>query len=144
MEEALIRYMHFLGIIIIASALIGEYLLISKEMNVKLFKKVVLVDAIYGIGAVITLTGGLLLWLYIGKPKEFYSTNMLFHIKISLFVTVGILSAFPTYYFLRNRKTLSEKIIIPSYIINIIRLEIVILVVLLLLGVLIAKGIGNN
>jgi len=143
MEEIFVRTLHFLGIIILASALVGEHLLISKEMNLKSFKKLVIVDAIYGIGAIATLVGGVLLWFVVGKPADFYSFNFIFHIKLTVFLTVGLLSIFPTVYFLRNRKSVSESIVIPSYIVKIIRMELCLLVFLPLLATLIARGVGN-
>lgn len=143
MEEIFVRYLHFLGIITLASALIGEHLLISKEMSLKSFKKLIIVDAIYGVGAITTLGGGALLWFAVGKPAEFYSYNFIFHIKLTVFLLIGILSIFPTVYFLRNRKTAFESIIIPNYIVKIIRVELVLLVLLPLLGTLISRGIGN-
>jgi len=143
MEEIFVRILHFLGIIILASALVGEHLLISKEMNLKSFKKLVIVDAIYGIGAIATLVGGVLLWFVVGKPADFYSFNFIFHIKLTVFLTVGLLSIFPTVYFLRNRKSVSDSIVIPSYIVKIIRMELCLLVFLPLLATLIARGVGN-
>ena len=143
MEEVLVRYLHFLGIITLASALVGEHLLIAKEMNIKSFKKLVIVDAVYGLGAIATLIAGILLWFSVGKPAEFYSSNVIFHIKITLFLSIGLLSIFPTVYFLRNRKSTSDSITIPSYIVKIIRIELCLLLILPVLGVLISRGIGN-
>lgn len=143
MEEIFVRYLHFLGIFTLASALVGEYLLISKKVDLKSFKKLVVVDAIYGIGAIATLIGGALLWFSYGKPAEFYSSNYIFHIKLTVFILIGLLSIFPTVYFVRNRKLTSDFITIPNYIIKIIRVELCLLVFIPLLAVLIARGIGN-
>jgi len=143
MEDIFVRYFHFLGIITLASTLVGEHLLISKQMDMKSFKKLIVVDALYGVGATTTLITGGLLWLSIGKPAEFYSSNYLFHIKLTVFAVIGLLSIFPTVYFIRNRKLTSEFITLPSYIIKIIRVELSLLLLLPLLGMLIAQGIGN-
>jgi len=143
MEEVFVRYLHFLGIITLASALVAEHLLISKEMDVKSFKKLIIVDAFYGVGAIATLIGGALLWFSVGKPAEFYSSNFIFHIKLTAFLTIGLLSIFPTVYFLRNRKSTSDFITLPNYIVKIIRVELCLLVLLPLLGALIARGVGN-
>ncbi|WP_417505437.1 DUF2214 family protein [Marinomonas gallaica] len=143
MEEVFVRYIHFLGIITLASALVGEHLLISKKMDLKSFKKLIIVDAIYGVGAIATLIGGALLWFAVGKPAEFYSSNFIFHIKLTAFVAIGLLSIFPTVYFLRNRKSTSDFITLPNYIVKIIRVELSLLVLLPLFGALIARGVGN-
>ena len=63
---------------------------------------------------------------------------------MTLFILAVMLSAFPTYYFLKQRKSSAETITIPKYIINIIRAEIMLLLILPLLGVFIASGIGHN
>jgi putative membrane protein len=143
MEEIFVRYLHFLGIITLASALLGEHLLISKKMDSKSFKKLVIVDAIYGMGAIATLVGGVLLWFVVGKPAEFYSTNLIFHIKLTAFLLIGLISIFPTVYFLRNRKAHFEYITLPKYIIKIVRIELCLLVILPLLATLIARGVGT-
>jgi len=143
MAELLIRYFHFLGIFMVVSTLVAEHLLISKEMDIKSFKKLVIVDAMYGVGAVITLTAGLLLWFAVGKPASFYTANWIFHLKVTLFALIGILSIFPTYYFLRNRKATTEFITIPRYIVTIIRIELTLLIIVPLLAVLMARGIGS-
>ena len=143
MEEVFARYLHFLGIITLASALVGEHLLISRKMDLNSFKKLIVADAIYGIGAIATLVGGALLWFAVGKPAEFYSSNFLFHIKLTIFVVIGLISIFPTVYFLRNRRPTSDIIILPNYIVKIIRVELCLFVLLPLFGALIARGVGN-
>lgn len=144
MEEVFVRYVHFLGIIMLAAALVGEHLLIVEEMTIKSFKKLVVVDAIYGIAAMATLTAGILLLFVVGKPAEFYTSNVVFHIKLTVFICIGVLSAFPTIYFLRNRKALTDTVVLPSYIIRIVRIELMLLVILPLLAAMMARGIGNT
>lgn len=143
MEEIFVRYLHFLGILVLTSALVAEQLLIKVKMDLKSFKKLILIDAIYGFGALLTLTAGSLLWLYVGKPAEFYHSNYIFHIKLTVFVVIGLLSAVPTIYFLRNRKQSSDFINLPNYIVTILRVELFLLIILPFLGTLIARGIGN-
>jgi putative membrane protein len=143
MEDILVRTLHFLGIFILVSTLVAEHLLISKQMDLKTFKKLVAVDGIYGVGAVLTLVGGLLLWFAVGKPQEFYTANWIFHLKVTLFVAIGILSVFPTYYFLHNRKTTAELIEIPNYIVVVIRIELALLVVIPFLATSMARGVGS-
>lgn len=143
MEDILVRTLHFLGVFTLVSALVAEHLLISKQMDLKTFKKLVTIDGVYGLGAVMTLTGGLLLWFVVGKPQEFYTANWVFHLKVTLFAVIGILSVFPTYYFLRNRKTTAEFIEIPSYIVVILRVELALLVFMPFLATSMARGVGS-
>jgi len=144
MEEYLVRYFHFLGIITMVSALIGEYLLISKEMDVKSFKRLVILDGVYGVAAILTLINGMLLWISVGKPAEFYSSNFIFHIKLSLFLCVFLLSIPPTVYFLRNFRKKFQSITVPSYIIMLIHVELLLLFTIPLLATMMARGLGNE
>ena len=143
MEELVVRYVHFLAIIALISTLVGELVLVQKKMNLKDFKKLALVDGVYGLAAITTLVAGFLLWFVVGKPAEFYSANFVFHIKISLFVLVGLLSTIPTYFFFRKRNDTSEHILVPGYVLTVIRVELVLLALIPMFGVLIARGIGN-
>ena len=143
MDEIITRYFHFLGFIALVSALTAEHLLIARTISYDTFKKLLILDRIYGITAMITLAAGLILWFGVGKPQTFYSGNFLFHIKVTLFVLVGLLSIIPTKFILQNNKIKQGMTIdIPKSIIMVIRLQLVILLIIPLLAVLMAKGVG--
>lgn len=142
MTELLIRYMHFTGIIILSSMLIAENLMLTRNLNKAAIKKLAIIDGIYGMGAIITLIAGLLLWFWVGKPGSFYSSNPIFHAKLGLFVFIAVLSIVPTIFFLKNIKSAQDSIVVPGYIIFITRLEVFLLFVLPLLAVLMARGYG--
>ncbi len=144
MEELLIRYLHFIGIILLSSMLFTENILLAKQLKNTDIKRLAVIDGVYGFAAVVTLIGGLLLWLYTGKPTAFYSANVLFHVKFSVFIVIALLSIVPTVFLLKQRNTDQALIDIPGYIIKIKRLELALLFALPLLAVLIARGIGNN
>lgn len=143
MAEIMVRYFHFFGIIVLSSALTCECLLITKEIDKPTLKKLLFIDAIYSIGAITVITAGMMLWFVVGKPGTFYTNNYLFISKISLFAVVGILSAFPTYFFLRNRKFTEPTLAIPNYLLTIIRIEMAMVLGLPMLAVLMAAGIGQ-
>ncbi len=142
MDYVLVRYVHFLGIITLAFMLVAENLLLAKQLKAEVVKKLAIIDGIYGLGAVITLLAGLSLWLWIGKPKEFYSENIIFHFKLGLFFLIAIMSVIPTVFFLRHRNSLNDIINVPSYIIIIKRVEIGLLLILPILAMLMAQGVG--
>ena len=142
MFDACVRYLHFLGIFILASTLVAEHLLITKEMTRQQFKRLTMIDGIYGLGAVMTLTGGLLLWFVVGKPTAFYTGNPIFHIKLTLFILMALLSLIPTVFFLRNRRSQASVITPPNSIIVIVRAELALLIVIALLATVMAQGIG--
>ncbi len=139
----IVKYLHYLGILAVVSAVVAEHLLLDKSLTRKAIKRIATLDGIYGFGAILTLGAGLTLWFGVGKPAEFYTTNGLFHIKVTLFVIVGLLSIVPTVFFIKNRKGDPDEVVeIPKKIVMMIRMELLILFILPLLGTLIALGKG--
>ena len=100
------------------------------------------VDSVLGISAIAVLLFGLALWLWVGKPADFYSTNPVFHVKLGLFLIVFLLSLYPAIFFFRNRKTKEEAIQVPKAVITLLRLEIILLIPIPILATLMARGIG--
>jgi len=144
MEELLVRYLHFIGLITLSSMLITQNVLIQKEVDHKALTRMVVVDTVYGLGGLVTLVCGLLLWFVVGKPSEFYSSNPLFQAKLSIFIVLAVLSAFPTAFFLRNRSSKAVVVKIPKSLIVIKRVELALIIILPFLAVLMARGIGNG
>ncbi|RYZ95433.1 MAG: DUF2214 family protein [Moraxellaceae bacterium] len=142
MAEVLVRYMHFIGIILLSSALVSEHLLLSSENSINKLKRLAIVDALVGAGAIIVLTAGLLLLLVVGKPSEFYLKNWVFHLKATLFILIALLSIYPTIFFARHRKKNSLEFAIPKSIIMIVRLELTLLLFIPLCAVFMARGYG--
>lgn len=143
-SEIVLRYLHFICIFAIVGSLVSEHLLLKKELRRKEIKRVATIDGIYGMAAMTLLAVGLTLWLGgFGKPSEFYTLNFVFHIKITLFATVGILSIYPTVFFIKNRKGDPDEVVsIPKTIFMLLRLELLLLFIIPLLAGLMAKGIG--
>jgi putative membrane protein len=142
MDEILIRYLHFIGILIITASLFTEHLLLKQEMTPSEIKKLARIDQFYGIAAIVVLIAGLILWFWVGKPSAFYTRNFLFHIKLTLFLVLGILSIYPSVFFMKNRKSKLDKIVVPNSIKILIRIELMILFLIPLLAVFMSRGIG--
>ncbi len=141
--EILLRYIHFVSIFAIVSSLVAEHLLLKKEMTPAEIKRLSLIDAVYGIAALTLLGAGLTLWLGgLGKPTDFYSHNWIFLLKVGLFTLVGLLSIYPTVFFISKRKSAADKVVIPSIIVWMVRIELLILFIIPLLAGLMAKSIG--
>jgi len=139
---ALIRYLHFIAIFGVVSTVVAEHLLIKEQMSRAEIKRLSIIDAIYGISAVSVLVMGLLLWFVVGKPAAYYNANWIFHLKVSLFLVVALLSIVPTRYLLKNRKgDLQEMVQVPGNIKMVIRLELLLLLIIPLLATLMALGI---
>ncbi|MBI1422942.1 MAG: DUF2214 family protein [Gammaproteobacteria bacterium] len=144
MIEVFVRYAHFIGIIVLASMLVGEHMLLKAKISNQDAKRLAVIDAIYGISAIVVLLAGLTLWLWVGKPSSFYNSNPIFHAKLTLFVLMGLLSIYPTRFLLKHRNSPDTVIEVPKKVINIIRAELLILVIMPLLAVLMAHGYGNH
>lgn len=141
--EIFLRYVHFVSIFAIVSALVAEHLLLKKEMTPAEIKRLSIIDAVYGLAALTLLGVGLTLWLGgHGKPADFYTHNWIFLLKVGLFTIVGLLSIYPTVFFINKRKSSEEKIAIPVLIVWMIRMELLILFIIPLLAGLMARGIG--
>jgi putative membrane protein len=141
--EIIIKYLHFLSIFTIVAALSGEHLLLKDQLSRKEIRRISILDTIYGISALTLLLAGLSLWLWVGKPAEFYSKNWIFHLKLTLFIIIGLLSIYPTIFFLKQRKgDEEEKVDVPKRVKMMIRLELLLLFIIPLLASLMAKGIG--
>jgi len=142
--EIILRYIHFISIFIIVSTLASEHLLLKKSLTRAEISRLSRIDAVYGIAAIALVAAGLTLWLgSIGKPAVFYSKNWIFHTKLTLFVVVGLLSIYPTVFFIKNRKGNGEEIVdIPASIFWMLRIELVLLFIIPLLAGLMAHGVG--
>lgn len=143
-EFIIIRYIHFLGILIVFGMVVAELLLIKPELKRVEIQRIFRLDGIYGFFSLVVVSAGLYLWLgNIGKPAEFYSKNPVMHIKVGLFILVGVLSIWPTVFYFKNRKGPSdEKVNVPPFIKRVVRLELIILLLIPLLAALMAQGRG--
>jgi len=142
MAYILFRYLHFIAIIGLAGSLIIENSAISRTITSEDSRNLAKVDAVYGASALLVFLFGLVLWLWVGKPSEFYNQNFLFHIKVGLFIVVALLSIYPTIFLFRNRKSEASSITVPTLVIWSMRAELIVLVFIPILAVLMARGIG--
>jgi len=147
--DILIPYLHFIGIMVLMGSLVSEHLLLKPGINKTQIKSLAGIDLVYGISAIIVLTTGLLRWFVNGKGSEFYLSNPIFHIKVTLFVVLAVLSIFPTIRFMKWRKQIKqgnepevdEKTV--KRLLMFIRIELLILAVMPFLAVLVARGVGH-
>ena len=129
-------------------SLISEHLILKPGISKSQIRSLAMVDLIYGISAGIVLVTGLLRW-FVADPKgaAFFNTNPLFHIKVTLFVILAVLSIFPTLKFLKWRKQVinGEDVDVTENDakkqLMIIRIELLLLAIIPLLAVMVAGGI---
>lgn len=142
MDEVLVRYAHFLGIIIVSMTLVSEHILLSLDTSAQKFKRLAFIDGIFGVSALVVLTAGLFLWFVVDKPSTFYSHNWIFHTKLTLFGLIGLLSIYPTIFFIKQRNKSIEQVVVPKAVVIVLRLELTLLLIIPLLAVLMAHGFG--
>ena len=141
--EILIRYLHFISLMFLVTAVIGQHYLLRKEMKRSEIASVQKLDILYAVMVVVVLATGFAQWFWVGKPADFYAKNPVFHTKVSLFLIVGVISAYPSAFFGKQKKgDPNELVDVPSSIAWSIRAELVLLALMPLLATLMAKGIG--
>lgn len=142
--EILLRYIHFISIFAIVGTLVSEHILLKKQLTRAEIGRLARIDAVYGLAALTLIGVGLTLWLGgVGKPSEWYTRNWIFHTKLTCFLAVGLLSIYPTIFFIKNRKGNPDEVVsIPSKLFMMLRLELLLLFIIPLLAGLMARGIG--
>ena len=146
--QAIITYLHYASFIVLFVSLIIEAVLFRKDITDTMARIIGRVDAWYGIASVMVLATGFSKMFLFGKGVLYYTNNYLLWGKIGLFTVVGLLSIYPTVYFLRWRKKLKngESIVIPKndyrLISRLILIEIIVASLIPLLAVFMARGFG--
>ena len=142
MYYELFRLLHFAAIFGLAGAVVIENMAINPQISGEDARNLARVDAVAGISAILVLAMGLTLWLWVGKPREFYSSNPVFHLKLGLFALMAVLAAAPALFFRRHRESEADSIVVPRHIRLALKVQLALLLVIPLLALLMARGIG--
>lgn len=137
----LVRYLHLISILLVVGSVFAQQFLVKRTLSQKTLKTVLLTDSIYGIAAIFTVAFGLTLWFGVGKPTSFYSDGSAIWIKLGLFTAVGLLSIYPTVFYIRNRKKEVEFIEVPKKLIYILRIEAFLLLLIPFFAELMVFGV---
>ena len=105
--ESLLAYAHLLAILTLVVFISSEAALCRPEwINPKVVERLATIDRVYGIAAgAVLLTGVARTWWGV-KGTAWYWGNGLLHLKLALFIAVGLLSIKPTLMFIRWRREL--------------------------------------
>ena len=148
--EALLAYAHLLAILTMTVFLASEAALCRKEwLNAAVVERLARVDMIYGIAAIAVLATGLARTWWGMKGLGWYWSQPLLHAKVTLFVIIGLISIVPTLRFSRWRKALRATGALPSdaevrSTRRLVMVEAHLLVVIPLLAVFLARGVGTR
>ena len=104
--DAILAYLHFAAIFTLIWFLAKEWTLLRAGFSNDGIERLARADAGFGIAAALVLVTGALRAVYGAKGWAFYAQNPAFHVKIGLFVILGLISIAPTLQFLRWRKAL--------------------------------------
>lgn len=140
----IIRYVHIISILLLFGAVLAEWLLLQKVVSKKLLKRIAIFDAIYGISAITVLFAGLTMWLWVGKPAEYYNQNGWVYVKLGLFIIVGLLSIVPSIFIFKNNKgsDLDTNIDVPRSVRLMVGIEMILLCAIPIFAILMANGIA--
>jgi putative membrane protein len=113
--EALLAYTHILAILTLVVFLSSEAALCRPEwINAKVVERLGKVDAIYAVAAIAVLLTGIARTWWGVKGTGWYWTNGLLHLKLTLFIIVGLISIKPTLMFRRWGKALKANGALPD------------------------------
>ena len=94
--SALVAYVHYLGIILCFGALIFERIILKINLSKNETISIIIADVIYGVAGLAILITGILRVKYYGQGGDFYTSNPIFWLKVSLYIAIGLLSLYPT------------------------------------------------
>lgn len=103
-SDALLAYLHFLSIFALLGFLVREWTLLNVSVDTLRTDALARADLGFGIASVAVLLSGAARAVFGLKGWAFYAHNPVFHLKVGLFVLVGLLSIVPTRAFLRWRR----------------------------------------
>lgn len=130
-----------MGIFILIATLSAEWFLIKPTLRRYELQRLAGIDGVYGLAALWVLTSGLLMAYMYGKGSAFYSQQGLLYVKLGIFSVVGIISIWPTVYYLKNRKGDPEQLlIVPTSLSKLIFIQAFLLLSMPFWAVLMAQG----
>lgn len=147
--EAILAYVHLLAILTMVVFISSEAALCRVEwMNKAVVERLARVDAIYGMAAILVLATGIARTVWGVKGSAWYWTNPLLHVKLTLFIVVGLMSIVPTMTYLRWRKQLRAGGALPAdaevrKTRKLVMIQAHILVLIPLFAVFLARGFGK-
>lgn len=149
-SDAMLAYFHFAAMIGMGSMLAAEFAALTQRESPAHFRRIKRLDGLYGLFALLTLGTGLARLLWGAKGSGFYLDNPVFHIKISLFVLVGLISIYPTVQYFKWAESadtnagFSPPADVFARIRSLIITQLVLLTSIPLAATLMARGIGMS
>tara|TARA_R110000850_G_scaffold190481_10_gene316577 strand:+ start:310 stop:753 length:444 start_codon:yes stop_codon:yes gene_type:complete len=141
----LLRYLHFLAIIIVVAMVLMQHLALRPSVPRSVVVRARRLNVVFAIFAAVVLVTGLGQWFGGIKPASLYSSNPVFHTKFLLFLIVAGLSMVPTIFLKKNQNGDADEIVtVPKGVIMCLRVELLLLLLMPLLASLMAYGVGSR
>jgi putative membrane protein len=146
--SAVLAFIHHLAAFTLFASILFQHLTFKRDISVASAKRLLIVDTLYGLSALIVLAVGFIRVLYFEKGPEFYGHNAFYWVKIGAFVIAGLLSIYPTLTFFSWRAPLKQNILPPlmrtkfNTITWMLRGQMLCLLIILFAAAMMARGIG--
>jgi putative membrane protein len=148
-HDAALSYLHFLFAFVLVGALAAELFILRLPVDANVAKRLVRVDAFYGVSAIAILVVGFSRAVWAAKEWSYYSVQPFFWAKIATFAVIGAISILPTMAFIRWARAARKDaafVAADSEVKSVRRwvlIEVHLLVLLPLFAALMARGIGG-
>jgi putative membrane protein len=106
--DLVLAILHHLSIFALFGVLVAELLLIRKDMAAGDIRRLAGIDIWYGVLAGVILVVGFSRAIFAAKGWAYYSHNLMFHAKIGAFITIGLLSIWPTIEIIKWKRALKS------------------------------------
>lgn len=148
--EAVLAYLHIAAILMVTVFLTSQAALLRTEwLNAAVVRRLARVDLIYGIAALVLLATGFARTWWGIKGFGWYWSQPLLHVKVTLFVVIGLMSIVPTLRYRRWVKALDAGQGLPAEADvratrKLVMWEAHLLVLIPIAAVCLARGIGTR
>ena len=102
--DLIFAFLHFAGAFTLFGALFAQAALLMTGPGKVSYGRLVRMDIVFGVSAALVLVAGLLRVFYGGRGADFYLQNPAFHLKLTLFVAIALISIAPTVTLLKWRR----------------------------------------
>ena len=106
--DAVLAYLHFGSIFLLFAFLTTQAILIRGELDARTIRLIGRTDLWYGGASMLVLATGFLRLGFGAKGSDFYLNSWPIYVKIALFITVGLMSIYPTLAYVRWRRALDH------------------------------------
>ena len=100
-SDALLAYFHYSAIFLLFAFLTAEAMVLRNPLDASAVRLLARVDLWFFAAALLALASGLMRLYWGAKGVGFYTANPVFHVKMAVFIAIGILSLPPTLQYIR-------------------------------------------